>query len=220
MLVIAIEDKGLGLLTTQGIVVQSGGRNYHPRFAVSAACPVGGRQARHPRNELSVSNAISPKNLGSSEELYRSLIHSTAGGVVVQQADGSAFPGEEHPATVTLRTGQPQRNVHTGPHTPDGKMSWILINTEPVHSQDRRHSVVTTFTEITELQNAEAALRDSERDLREAQHSAKISSWASNTETGAVRWSAELYRIFGSDPGLPAVGPHAGQSAPVMLTNA
>ena len=121
---------------------------------------------------------------------------------------------------VTLRTGQPQRNVHTGPHTPDGKMSWILINTEPVHSQDRRHSVVTTFTEITELQNAEAALRDSERDLREAQHSAKIGSWARDTETGAVRWSAELYRIFGSDPGLPAVGPHAGQSSTVMLTNA
>jgi len=37
--------------------------------------------------------------------------------------DGSAFPGEAHPAMVTLKTGQPQRAVVMGVCKPDGCQS-------------------------------------------------------------------------------------------------
>ncbi len=45
-------------------------------------------------------------------------------------------------------------------------------------------------------EQAEAALRQSEADLAEAQRVAKLGSWRFDLATNAVRWSKELYRIF------------------------
>ncbi|HRY09700.1 MAG: EAL domain-containing protein [Actinobacteria bacterium] len=62
--------------------------------------------------------------------------------------DGSPFPGEEHPAMVVLRTGEPVRDVVMGVHRPDGSYVWILVNAEPLDSvTDAR--VVASFTDIT-----------------------------------------------------------------------
>src|SRR5262245_18073239 len=44
-------------------------------------------------------------------------------------SDGSPFPGDTHPALITLRTGEPQYNVEMGVHKPDGSLTWISINT-------------------------------------------------------------------------------------------
>jgi PAS domain S-box-containing protein len=46
--------------------------------------------------------------------------------------DGSPFPGAEHPSMVTLRTGLPQNNVVMGVYKPDGTLTWILVNTQPI----------------------------------------------------------------------------------------
>lgn len=46
--------------------------------------------------------------------------------------DGSPFPGETHPASVSLRTGQPVTGVVMGVHHPDGRVVWISINTVPL----------------------------------------------------------------------------------------
>lgn len=46
--------------------------------------------------------------------------------------DGSPFPGDQHPAMITLRTGKPKRDVVMGVYKPDGTLTWILINTEPL----------------------------------------------------------------------------------------
>ena len=48
----------------------------------------------------------------------------------------------------------------------------------------------------TAQEQAEAALRQSEADLAEAQRVAKLGSWRFDLATNAVRWSKELYRIF------------------------
>ena len=74
--------------------------------------------------------------------------------------DGSDFPGEEHPAMVTLRTGEPQRQVTMGVHTPDGQLTWISVSTELIAGDEP--TVVCCFTEITDRRNTEreqAALR-------------------------------------------------------------
>jgi len=69
--------------------------------------------------------------------------------------DGTPFPGDEHPAMVTLRTGEPQRAVTMGIHTPDGSLRWISVSTEAVAGGDV--TVVACFTEVT-------ARRDTERE--------------------------------------------------------
>jgi PAS domain S-box-containing protein len=47
---------------------------------------------------------------------------------------------------------------------------------------------------------AEAALRENERRLREAQQMAQLGYWRWNVSTGDVEWSEEVYRIFHLDP--------------------
>lgn len=73
-------------------------------------------------------------------------------------ADGTPFPGEDHPAMTTLRTGEPLTDVIMGVHKPDGSLTWISINTRPMkRSPDApAHAVVCTFRDITEQRAAEA----------------------------------------------------------------
>lgn len=82
--------------------------------------------------------------------------------------DGSEFPGDEHPAMVTLRTGQPQRDVIMGVLKPDGVETWISINSEPVLKEDGTAptAAVTTFQDITEHRRREAQLTAQAEQLR------------------------------------------------------
>lgn len=75
--------------------------------------------------------------------------------------DGSPFPGEEHPSMITLRTGEPQSNVIMGVHKPDGQLTWISINSQPLFqpNETKPYAVVTSFSDITERKEAEEALR-------------------------------------------------------------
>lgn len=65
--------------------------------------------------------------------------------------DGSAFPGDEHPAMVTLRTGRPLAGVVMGVRTPEGDQRWISISSEPLRAApgEAPWAVVTTFTDVT-----------------------------------------------------------------------
>lgn len=75
--------------------------------------------------------------------------------------DGTSFPGEMHPAMVTLRTGEPQSQVVMGIYKPDGSLTWISINSQPLFrpDQSRPDAVVTSFVDITTQKQAEATLR-------------------------------------------------------------
>ncbi|MFN8458937.1 MAG: PAS domain S-box protein [Anaerolineae bacterium] len=83
--------------------------------------------------------------------------------------DGTSFPGESHPAIRTLQTGQPQRNVTMGVHKPDGNLTWILINSEPLFQPgaSEPYAVVATFSDITQQRQAEDLLRQSEQKFRQ-----------------------------------------------------
>lgn len=62
--------------------------------------------------------------------------------------DGSEFPGHEHPAMVTLKTGVPIYGVTMGVFAPNFGQKWISISSRPYSSGGRRR-VVVTFSEIT-----------------------------------------------------------------------
>ncbi|MBE9202105.1 MULTISPECIES: diguanylate cyclase [unclassified Nodularia (in: cyanobacteria)] len=75
--------------------------------------------------------------------------------------DGTCFPGETHPAIVTLRTGQPQSNVVMGIYTSDGSLKWVSINSQPLFQADELtpYAVVTSFVDITIRKQAQQALQ-------------------------------------------------------------
>jgi PAS domain S-box-containing protein len=78
--------------------------------------------------------------------------------------DGSAFPGEEHPAMVTLRTGVAQRDVLMGVHKPDGTVSWISINTQPIGAGTG--AAVASFKDITVKRQIGTELRAKSERMR------------------------------------------------------
>jgi hypothetical protein len=74
--------------------------------------------------------------------------------------DGSPFPGEGHPSMIALQTGEPQNNRVMGVHKPNGELTWISINAQPLVSpgESMPYAVATSFTDITERVQFETAL--------------------------------------------------------------
>lgn len=71
--------------------------------------------------------------------------------------DGSPFPGETHPSMLSLQTGKVHSDVIMGIHKPDGTLSWIMINSQPMFHQNEAtpYAVVSSFTDITQQKRAQ-----------------------------------------------------------------
>ena len=112
--------------------------------------------------------------------------------------DGSPFPGDTHPAMVTLRTGQPCRDVIMGVQKPDGRVTWIAINTQPITSQGPRDPrVVCTFSDITAYKKTAADLAASESRLQLAMNAARLGTWQWEIGEERILWSDNLPDLFG-----------------------
>ena len=74
--------------------------------------------------------------------------------------DGTPFPVEERPVTVTLRTGKPQANVVIGHRRADGLVTWFSMNVLPLGEPGRQPAsgVVVSLTDITERRDFEERL--------------------------------------------------------------
>lgn len=81
--------------------------------------------------------------------------------------DGSPFPLEEQPGAVTLRSGVSQKNIIMGVHKPDGRVTWITIQSQPIMQPGESFpsAVVVTYIDITERKNAEKLLKDTNEEL-------------------------------------------------------
>ena len=77
--------------------------------------------------------------------------------------DGTEFPGSEHLAMITLRTGEPCRERIMGICQPEGARKWISINTEPLATNRGLQGVVASFSDITRQRQLEAVLRQSQK---------------------------------------------------------
>jgi putative two-component system response regulator len=73
--------------------------------------------------------------------------------LVLIHEDGSPVFSHEHPSTVSLRTGEPQRGVVMGVEGPEGAIRWISLNSRPLThpGETKPYAVVVSFAEITEV---------------------------------------------------------------------
>ncbi len=83
--------------------------------------------------------------------------------------DGSAFPGTEHPAMVSLRTGTPSGPVIMGVFHPEKNSHvWLSVTAVPRFrpAETTPFQVYTTFDDITKRVRAEEVIRESETSYR------------------------------------------------------
>jgi len=82
-------------------------------------------------------------------------------------------------------------------HSPT-EQRWYRMEATPLRAG--RGGAVVMHINITEHKSAERELRESGERLVEAQAVAKMGSWELDLPTMEVRWSDELYRVFGTGP--------------------
>jgi PAS domain S-box-containing protein len=85
----------------------------------------------------------------------------------------------------------------------DGSALWARIATAPILAADGTfQGAVAIHSDTARRQHMEHALRDRERELREAERLAGIGSWQWISDTDTVVWSEGLYRIAGREADL------------------
>jgi len=148
-------------------------------------------------------NASAERMLGlSADEICGRTVHDPRWRAVHE--DGSPFPGEDHPSMVTLRTGRPCENVVMGVHKPDGTLTWITINAEPLgRAGEAPQGVVCSFSDITDRKQAMADLLASEGRLRLALQAGHMGTFDWDIGSGRIVWSKSHYEIFGYDGSDP-----------------
>jgi PAS domain S-box-containing protein len=75
--------------------------------------------------------------------------------------DGTPFPGRDHPAMATLRTGESYSNVVMGIVRGDGTRIWISVNSQPLFAPGHPlpYAAIATFHDISAQIRAEAEVR-------------------------------------------------------------
>ncbi|MCP4942728.1 MAG: PAS domain S-box protein, partial [Planctomycetaceae bacterium] len=81
--------------------------------------------------------------------------------------------------------------------TTTGKRLWVRTICSPQVVDGKTIKLIGMFQDITERKQAEEALQESERNLKNAQTTAHLGSWKLDTATMKVTGSDELFSIFG-----------------------
>ena len=85
---------------------------------------------------------------------------------------------------------------------PDGSEHWLHDSGNIVRSKEGKPlHMLGVVQDIDQRKQAELALVDRERQLREAQTLARFGNWEANMLTGELVWSDEIYNIFGYEAG-------------------
>ncbi len=114
------------------------------------------------------------------------------------RADGSVYPVEQCPMYATLRDGVPRRVEGEVFLRKDGSAFPVEYLCAPmINEHGAIVGAVASFRDVTERKKAEAALRDRELLLSNAERLADIGSWELRFGENRLVWSEQCYRLFG-----------------------
>lgn len=115
---------------------------------------------RNAEGKVETANRSAVEILGLTPEQIRGDTPTDPRWQLVRE-DLSPYPVEDYPSTRALETGEHVREALMGIRKPDGSLTWVRVNTEPVRtSSGAIHGVVTSFHDITARKLAEDAGRE------------------------------------------------------------
>ena len=102
--------------------------------------------------------------------------------------NGSKYEANDHPSIKTLRTGEPCENEIMGVYQPSGELRWISVNTNPLFTRNssKPYAVTISFSDVTELRQTMAALRESEKNYRDIFENCSDTIFIHDADTGAI----------------------------------
>jgi PAS domain S-box-containing protein len=118
-------------------------------------------------------------------------------------ADGSRLEVTAHPALVALLSGQPVENFVMGVQRHTSELRWLRVNAIPLfrEGEARAHAVVSTFSDVTPLREAEQALAEREshyrlmatgiRDVVSLTDTHGVFEWVSPSVTSMLGWTPD-----------------------------
>jgi PAS domain S-box-containing protein len=111
-------------------------------------------------------NAAAERILGLSAEQLMGRTPQDPRWRIIHE-DGSPFPAEQRPLMVTLHSGRPCSDVIMGVHKPDGTLTWISVNSQPLCAADGQTlaGVVASFEDVSERKRIEDELRQTAAEL-------------------------------------------------------
>jgi PAS domain S-box-containing protein len=113
--------------------------------------------------------------------------------------DGSVLPIEEYPVSRAVATRALVRNIVVGlTRDSDQKLVWLMGNAYPVLDEAGNVSeIVISFTEVTNLKQAERALQKSEERLQLVLQGAKDAAWDWDVATDEAYYSPRYWEMLG-----------------------
>ena len=151
-----------------------------------------------PDSSILLANEMASALLGLSEDqmLGKTAIDSQW---CFLQEDGSPMPLDLYPVSRVLSTNEGFRGQVIGVCRPDRAAPvWVLCNAYAVKdAADQIAQAVITFSDITALKQAEAALRESEERWKFAIEGAGDGLWDWNVQTGGAYFSPHYKEMYG-----------------------
>ncbi|QLE58832.1 PAS domain S-box protein [Nostoc sp. TCL26-01] len=116
--------------------------------------------------------------------------------------DGSLFSREQHPAMVTLRTGEPCTDVIMGVYKTNGQLIWLTINSQPLLRDNETipYAVVTSFSDISDAVAAAAQRQQREQKIREQAALLDVATdaiFVRNLDKAIVFWNQGAENTYG-----------------------
>jgi PAS domain S-box-containing protein len=171
-------------------------------------------------SRLRVCNASAERILGLSTQELEERRSSRDPRMRAIYEDGTPFSRETYPGEVALRTGQPSTNVVMGVYQPNGELTWIAVNSQPLFRARELtpYAVVTSFLDITRRRRAEEELRLANARVELAVRGSDIGIWDNDFPDGDFRHGRLSYvniweRLGYERPDLPS--DHETGMAPV-----
>jgi PAS domain S-box-containing protein len=113
-----------------------------------------------PTGEIEYANRAASEILGLSGDQLRGKTSLDPRWKSIRE-DGTEYPGDMHPAMMTLRTGKPVKNAVMGVFIPErNEYRWININSIPRKKDNELFQIMVTFEDITNIKKSSELLNN------------------------------------------------------------